>query len=427
MGVTLYCLRYGHIPFEKHGMLELYESIRSDPLPIEEEKVEDFADLMRGLLEKDPDKRITMDRLRVCRSPSQQMRKPLTLYQEHPWVTKNGTDPLLSAEENCADIVGPATDVELENAITGNMSNLLAVMKAVKRFKHLLLRRRPSLMEGIFGRESKLVAPPGSIRSTSQKNDNRIPLNRALVTEGVHQDPVLNDELRKPAGQPNKLAHVTDDDSSPSTDPDRAGLETQAHRQQREETSHHQPFPKAASESLHDHQHHPDTPSRASTFPSIDHAKGHAHDPMADRHFLDVGVGASDAKSDDGAAAEDPSQHIVSESPPGVDDDIYERAYQEELQRILSTRGGEVPLYLTRRVEHRSDLRDHQNVVVDDSSPDTEAASRHLAAAMTAGSGKKSPSSSSSRPSSGGVAGAGGLAGLVKQAQRKDEDDAEEK
>lgn len=28
MGVTLYCLRYGKIPFEKSGMLELYESIK---------------------------------------------------------------------------------------------------------------------------------------------------------------------------------------------------------------------------------------------------------------------------------------------------------------------------------------------------------------------------------------------------------------
>lgn len=66
MGVTLYCLRYGRIPFEKSGMLELYESIKSDEVDLEDEKDDKFADLMLRLLEKDPDKRITMAQLRVC-------------------------------------------------------------------------------------------------------------------------------------------------------------------------------------------------------------------------------------------------------------------------------------------------------------------------------------------------------------------------
>lgn len=66
MGVTLYCLRYGRIPFEKTGMLELYESIRQDQFALEEEKDKQFEDLMHRLLEKDPEKRITMKELRVC-------------------------------------------------------------------------------------------------------------------------------------------------------------------------------------------------------------------------------------------------------------------------------------------------------------------------------------------------------------------------
>lgn len=66
MGVTLYCLRYGRIPFEKSGMLELYESIKSDDFDLEDEQDDKFADLMHKLLEKDPDRRITMAELRVC-------------------------------------------------------------------------------------------------------------------------------------------------------------------------------------------------------------------------------------------------------------------------------------------------------------------------------------------------------------------------
>jgi calcium/calmodulin-dependent protein kinase kinase 2 len=65
MGVTLYCLKYGHIPFEKGGMLELYDAIREEQVPLHEETDETFKDLMRRILEKDPDKRITMEEIRV--------------------------------------------------------------------------------------------------------------------------------------------------------------------------------------------------------------------------------------------------------------------------------------------------------------------------------------------------------------------------
>lgn len=31
MGVTLYCLKYGKLPFAKTNMIELFDSIKSDP------------------------------------------------------------------------------------------------------------------------------------------------------------------------------------------------------------------------------------------------------------------------------------------------------------------------------------------------------------------------------------------------------------
>ena len=43
-------------------------------------------------------------------------------------MTKKGTDPLLSAEENTSDVVEPATEEEMNRAITGNLSNLLVVV-----------------------------------------------------------------------------------------------------------------------------------------------------------------------------------------------------------------------------------------------------------------------------------------------------------
>ena len=65
MGVTLYCLRYGRLPFEKESIFELYKAIREQPVVCEGEADEDFRDLMLQILEKDPDKRITMESLRV--------------------------------------------------------------------------------------------------------------------------------------------------------------------------------------------------------------------------------------------------------------------------------------------------------------------------------------------------------------------------
>ena len=65
MGVTLYCLRYGRIPFERDSVLEMYGAIKTETpkYPLNENEV--FLDLMSRLMEKDPEKRITMDELRV--------------------------------------------------------------------------------------------------------------------------------------------------------------------------------------------------------------------------------------------------------------------------------------------------------------------------------------------------------------------------
>lgn len=126
MGVTLYCLKYGRIPFEKAGIFELYESIKEDQLNLANEQDTDFRHLMSRILDKDPKTRITMTELRVSRH-CHLCFTSLTR-QEHPWVTKRGTDPLLSFEENTADLVEPPTEAEMDAAITGNMNNLITVV-----------------------------------------------------------------------------------------------------------------------------------------------------------------------------------------------------------------------------------------------------------------------------------------------------------
>ncbi|KAF4437786.1 CAMKK/CAMKK-META protein kinase [Fusarium austroafricanum] len=125
MGVSLYCLKYGRIPFNRDGVLDMYDAIRTDQPVIPENENTDFADLMQKILNKDPEQRITMDKLR-----------------DHPWVTKQGTDTLLAAEENCANMVEPPNELEVNRAFTRKMNHLLCVMKAIHRFKTILAKHR---------------------------------------------------------------------------------------------------------------------------------------------------------------------------------------------------------------------------------------------------------------------------------------------
>jgi [calcium/calmodulin-dependent protein kinase] kinase len=242
-------------------------------------------------------------------------------------VTQNGKDPLLPAEENCSDLVEPPTQKEMNHAITSNMGNLLVVMRAVKRFKRLLGRKRPHLMNSFFGRDSRIVAPPFTSRSTPEAISSRSvdafdrrPMEQALTREGVHRQIPIDDEMEKlPAGM---IASHPRDEEGPSVI-----------------------YPSK-----------PQAPRdiRGLDFPSEESAKGHAHDPLKDTLYLDIGV---DPDAPDGHG--DIEHPILSESPSGVDTNIYEQAYQDEMDRVLQQRGRAASMYLNRRVEHRDDLRSY--------------------------------------------------------------------
>ncbi|KAL9612731.1 MAG: hypothetical protein Q9167_002670 [Letrouitia subvulpina] len=337
MGVTLYCLRFGRIPFEKTGVLQLYESIRDDPIEIDQqtETSDLFKDLIRKLLEKDPTRRIKMTDIR-----------------NHSWVTKSGTDPLLSAEENIANLVEPPTEEETKNAITSNLSNILVLMKAVKAFKRPLERKRPERMDMILDRDAQLVQPPLSMLrgdnstpysrpSRSVETDDRRPIEQALASEGIHRDIDLSSFGETAPNRPDVNASVS---------PDSPNFRTAKVREStRSPTT---PTPKRnLNAQPSDHR-----PKRGST--DGDHGKGHAHNPLEDHLFLAVGPGGSDAE---------PDPPTVSESPAAAETNIYETAYHEEIERIRSRSGSSTTLYLTRRVEKKKEYQEDEHLIgVDD-------------------------------------------------------------
>ena len=83
MGCTLYCLLFGKIPFEKTGMIELYQAIRTDELHFDGDCNPELQELLRSLMEKDPQKRITMEEIRVC-GPSCLQFFPSNKYRNTP-------------------------------------------------------------------------------------------------------------------------------------------------------------------------------------------------------------------------------------------------------------------------------------------------------------------------------------------------------
>lgn len=213
-------------------------------------------------------------------------------------------------------------------------------------------------MDGILGRDSRLTAPPSSFRSQakSQDTDDRKPYDKILVTSGIHRDVDVTEDAEV---VPPDMEHleiyqspIADDES----DFERRLGETEAHWKQRLETIRHHPNPEVSGgtpmESPEEVQLPRLQPSR--TFPVDGRPKGHAHDPLEDMLFLNIGHDPTLLTTHDDFDVDYP---MVSESPPAVEMNIYEQAYQEEMERILARRGREPSIYMTRRVEHRDDIR----------------------------------------------------------------------
>lgn len=196
-------------------------------------------------------------------------------------------------------------------------------------------------------------------KSKSQDTDDRRPVEGALTTEGVHHEIKIDDKGRKLPHGNSEMAH-----SKPSfrqeimakRNPSKGAVTGSPTSQQSpglndgkvvHESMSFRPSPSQTT-SLPGLQ----IPSGPST-PTI--GKGHAHNPLEDTLFLQIGTGEDcPPPSDD--------NYIVSESPSNVELNVYEAAYEEEVQRIIDTRKDQYrrpTLYLTRRVDHVKSIRDN--------------------------------------------------------------------
>ncbi|XP_052834038.1 calcium/calmodulin-dependent protein kinase kinase 1-like [Octopus bimaculoides] len=117
MGVTLHCFVYGQCPFHDEYILLLHKKILRDPVifPDEPEIEDDLKGIILRMLDKNPETRITLPEIKI-----------------HPWVTKDGTEPLPSEEENCVLIT--VTEEEVENVV--KHVPRLETLEDVRRFNY---------------------------------------------------------------------------------------------------------------------------------------------------------------------------------------------------------------------------------------------------------------------------------------------------
>jgi [calcium/calmodulin-dependent protein kinase] kinase len=197
-------------------------------------------------------------------------------------------------------------------------------------------------------------------KSKSQDTDNRRPVETALTTEGVHHDIRIDDQNRRVSHKMDSMGHA-----KPSL---RADFRAKRQHSSKSPTasglnSPHSPgIPDAKV--IHDNMSHRAPPSsQSTTLPGLISSsgpstptlgKGHAHNPLEDTLFLNIGTGEDSVPPDE-------DNCIVSESPSNVDMNVYEAAYEEEVQRIIAQRKDQYrrpTLYLTRRVENVKSIRD---------------------------------------------------------------------
>ncbi|KAG7303280.1 hypothetical protein JYU34_011756, partial [Plutella xylostella] len=128
LGVTLFSMVTGRVPWHGSSSAELQRRIQTEPLAFPPRPLSpQLKHLFTRLLDKDPVSRITLQEVK-----------------EHEWVTRGGLDPLPSEQENCRLV--EVTEEDLARVVTSipNLSTLILIKTMLKKhsFQNPFLRSR---------------------------------------------------------------------------------------------------------------------------------------------------------------------------------------------------------------------------------------------------------------------------------------------
>ena len=122
LGVTLFCLVTGYLPFHGDNVMEVYSKITNSEPEIPDSLSSELADLLGLMLVKCPLERVSLAQLK-----------------NHPWVTGYGVYPMLEEEDNCTLI--EVTEDEVENSVNHihNLDTLILVKVNLRISKTFLI------------------------------------------------------------------------------------------------------------------------------------------------------------------------------------------------------------------------------------------------------------------------------------------------
>ena len=190
---------------------------------------------------------------------------------------------------------------------------------------------------------SKPEKPPLPHKTRSVDSHDRRPIEQALVAEGVHRDIDLDwYEKALPDREDAAIAFSPKTPTKRRSELESGQFPSSPTNNKRALNAHpqdHRPIAHAATAPIH-----------------IPHGgKGQAHDPLSDHLYLGLGPGGS---------SRTPSPPCVSESPPAAEINIYETAYDMEIQRLRATNGRAATLFLTRRVEKNEEYQKDERFMI---------------------------------------------------------------
>lgn len=157
LGITLYCLLFGTCPFTADGEYELMNVILTKPLEIPSiPPIGDKAkDLLKRLLEKNPNDRITLEEVKL-----------------HPWLLEDISDPALWIKET------DPKNYQLLEVTQQEVDGAVSIVDKLKR-KLTKLTSKFSRLAIITGLK-KHNRNPSQIQSKSHKNSEKKISNQSL-------------------------------------------------------------------------------------------------------------------------------------------------------------------------------------------------------------------------------------------------------
>ncbi len=134
LGVTLYQLAYGQLPFKETGLMQLMEEIEvakidfpALPDPSAADDPEAMLDLLRGMLTKDPTARTDVDAL-----------------MSHGWVTKRNS-MRFSTEELAVGASIDVTPSDVENSVLPRLDNIMSAAHLIVQLQKLRGKAQASI------------------------------------------------------------------------------------------------------------------------------------------------------------------------------------------------------------------------------------------------------------------------------------------